>query len=155
MCVVFNCIAHFNTKLNLHLCHILLIYYLHYSLYDILSTLPLQDANFANRYMVARCAYAATVHQSALGIFWVTRHDFEKRNSIVGKIDSSGIRFIYTPTLRTQEAATVQVGNIYGIFVPPQADDFTIVAYCHSTCTSQVIYLQLSAPSYIEKGTCI
>lgn len=33
---------------------------------------------------------------------------------------------------------TVQLGNIYGIAVPPGGDDYNTFGYCHNGCTSQV-----------------
>lgn len=56
----------------------------------------------------------------------------------LGRDDTSGIRLTYTPTRRSQSAGLLQIGNIDGIFVPPQIDEFNIVAYCGSTCTNQV-----------------
>ena len=52
--------------------------------------------------------------------------------------DSSGMRLTYTPTLRADDASVFSIGFVYGIFVPPETDNFKMVAYCHSSCTKQV-----------------
>jgi len=53
-------------------------------------------------------------------------------------VDSSGIRITYTPTLRDNDVGMLQMGSVYGIFVPPKVEEFDVIAYCHSSCTEQV-----------------
>lgn len=71
--------------------------------------------------------------------YFLMETHYDNPQLISGKVDGSGIRFHYTPTVRDIDAGTIQIGNINGIFVPPQIDDFNVVGYCHSTCTNQWI----------------
>ena len=62
-----------------------------------------------------------------------------KFNSVcLGWFDSSGFRLIYTPTLRENDVGLIQMGTVFGIAVPPQPDEFRVVAFCDRSCTNQV-----------------
>jgi len=51
------------------------------------------------------------------------------------------MRLTYTSQPRQYEAGNMAIGIVEGIFVPPQANDFKVVAYCHSSCTQQVSHI--------------
>lgn len=57
-----------------------------------------------------------------------------------GHIDSSGIRITYTPTLRTYDSGTFEVGMVQGIAVPPGDNGFAVHSYCLGDCTGQVMF---------------
>ncbi|XP_070555178.1 DBH-like monooxygenase protein 1 homolog [Ptychodera flava] len=55
-------------------------------------------------------------------------------------IDSSGIRVYYTPILRENDAAILEIGNgvsAFGQFIPPGASDFTTYGYCSQECLQE------------------
>ena len=60
-----------------------------------------------------------------------------------GRRDSSGMRLTYTPTLRADDASVLLTGDVGGIIVPPEAENFKYTAYCHSSCTEQVCWLNI------------
>jgi len=71
--------------------------------------------------------------------YFLMETHYDNPQLISGRSDTSGIRLTYTPTRRTQSAGLLQIGYINGIFVPPNTDEFNLVAYCGSTCTNQWI----------------
>ncbi|XP_064596675.1 DBH-like monooxygenase protein 1 homolog [Liolophura sinensis] len=56
-----------------------------------------------------------------------------------GLVDSSGFRFTLTPDLRKYDAGLLTVGETIGTgqVIPPFADSFKTVGYCHPECLSQ------------------
>lgn len=55
-----------------------------------------------------------------------------------GIIDSSGLKLIYTPTLRDIDVGMLEAGLTQGIIVPPGQSDFQVSGYCHKDVTKQV-----------------
>ncbi|XP_066295664.1 dopamine beta-hydroxylase-like [Branchiostoma lanceolatum] len=60
----------------------------------------------------------------------------QRRNDIV---DSSGVRFHYTPTLRRHDAGIMELGLRYlpSMAIPPRQDGYVITGYCPAKCTSK------------------
>ncbi|XP_071802043.1 dopamine beta-hydroxylase-like [Asterias amurensis] len=58
-----------------------------------------------------------------------------------GVLDSSGIRFHYTPFLRPHDAGILEVGATYSpnLSVPPTSTSFYLTGYCAPDCTHQGI----------------
>ncbi|XP_077992069.1 DBH-like monooxygenase protein 1 homolog [Glandiceps talaboti] len=56
-------------------------------------------------------------------------------------IDSSGIRIYYTPVLRDNDAAVMEIGNLVtlGHFIPPGATDFVTNGHCPKECLSKTL----------------
>ena len=53
------------------------------------------------------------------------------------------MRLTFTPTLRNDDVGMMVIGMVHGIVVPPQPDGFRVIAYCHSSCTKQVMLHEL------------
>ncbi|CAH1272288.1 DBH [Branchiostoma lanceolatum] len=60
----------------------------------------------------------------------------QRRNDIV---DSSGVRFHYTPTLRRYDAGIMELGLRYlpSMAIPPRQSGYVITGYCPAQCTSK------------------
>nr|WAS27820.1 putative dopamine beta-hydroxylase-like protein [Patiria miniata] len=58
-----------------------------------------------------------------------------------GVVDSSGIRFRYTSSLRPHDAGILEVGATYSpnLSVPPTSDGFYLTGYCTPDCTDKGI----------------
>ncbi|XP_048415023.1 dopamine beta-hydroxylase isoform X1 [Stegostoma tigrinum] len=56
-----------------------------------------------------------------------------------GRLDSSGIRLFYTPTLRKFNAGILELGLVYTpvMAIPPGEASFELSGYCTSRCTEQ------------------
>ena len=59
-------------------------------------------------------------------------------------MDSSGLRVVYTPTLRKEDVGIMFVGMIEGFAIPPKPDNFRLVGFCDSSCTKEVTRKQKS-----------
>lgn len=59
-------------------------------------------------------------------------------SKIVDIIDSSGVRLLYSPSIRQNDVGNLPLGDVPGIFIPPNSSRFRLVAYCHSSCTEKV-----------------
>ena len=49
-----------------------------------------------------------------------------------------GFRMTLTPTLRKYDAATITVGAVKGIAVPPKVKEFVSSGFCSSECSKKV-----------------
>ncbi|XP_077987007.1 dopamine beta-hydroxylase-like [Glandiceps talaboti] len=56
-----------------------------------------------------------------------------------GAIDTSGMRFYYTPNLRPHDAGIMELGLIYTskMAIPPQSEGFILDGYCTPGCTKE------------------
>ncbi|XP_060697221.1 dopamine beta-hydroxylase [Hemiscyllium ocellatum] len=56
-----------------------------------------------------------------------------------GRLDSSGIRLFYTPTLRKVNAGILELGLVYTpvMAIPPGEANFELTGYCTARCTEQ------------------
>ena len=57
---------------------------------------------------------------------------------LTGREDSSGLRLTYTPSLRTMDMGTFQLGLVHGIALPPHANQFMVTSYCDDQCMTKV-----------------
>lgn len=60
----------------------------------------------------------------------------------VGVVDNSGLRFYYSTTPRQYNAGLLEIGhNIHPtMIIPPGAEQYTILGFCYTACTDQVIH---------------
>lgn len=60
--------------------------------------------------------------------------------SLIGIIDSSGIKLTYTPSLREYDAGVMELGLEYTdkMAIPPHQPDFSLTGYCVAECTRAV-----------------
>ncbi|XP_072345050.1 dopamine beta-hydroxylase isoform X2 [Scyliorhinus torazame] len=58
---------------------------------------------------------------------------------VSGKLDNSGIRLFYTPTLRKFNAGIMELGLVYTpvMAIPPREASFVLRGYCTADCTQQ------------------
>nr|XP_005990707.1 PREDICTED: dopamine beta-hydroxylase [Latimeria chalumnae] len=58
-----------------------------------------------------------------------------------GRIDSSGIRLYYTPSLRKYDAGIMELGLVYTpvMAIPPHEKDFILTGYCTDKCTQTAL----------------
>ncbi|XP_030853880.1 dopamine beta-hydroxylase [Strongylocentrotus purpuratus] len=56
-----------------------------------------------------------------------------------GIVDSSGLRFYYTPTLRPFDAGIIELGLVYTpkLSIPPEMDEFILTGHCLPRCTGK------------------
>ncbi|XP_013420099.1 dopamine beta-hydroxylase-like [Lingula anatina] len=64
---------------------------------------------------------------------------YNNPDRLKGKVDSSGIRFHYTPKLRSYDAGVMELGLIYSnaMAVPPGREIFKLSGHCVSHCTEK------------------
>ncbi|CAL1569977.1 unnamed protein product [Knipowitschia caucasica] len=60
---------------------------------------------------------------------------------ITGRLDSSGIRLHYTPSLRKYDAGIMELGLVYTpiMAIPPRQQAFDLSGYCNSKCTATAL----------------
>lgn len=62
---------------------------------------------------------------------------FNNPEKLEGHVDSSGLRFFYTPTLRPYDTGIMELGLEYGPkdSIPPRQPEFALSGYCIGECT--------------------
>lgn len=65
---------------------------------------------------------------------------YDNPELIEGRVDSSGLKFFYTKTLRKYEAFTMSVGSALDrrMFIPPNQSQFHISGHCDPKCFGNV-----------------
>ncbi|XP_019640548.1 PREDICTED: dopamine beta-hydroxylase-like [Branchiostoma belcheri] len=73
---------------------------------------------------------------STIAMIEIHYNNPQRRNDIV---DSSGVRFHYTPTLRRHDAGIMELGLRYlpSMAIPPRQDGYVITGYCPAQCTTK------------------
>ncbi|KAI8518118.1 hypothetical protein Bbelb_041350 [Branchiostoma belcheri] len=66
-------------------------------------------------------------------------HNGETQPKYCHIVDSSGVRFHYTPTLRRHDAGIMELGLRYlpSMAIPPRQDGYVITGYCPAQCTTK------------------
>ncbi|XP_067933220.1 DBH-like monooxygenase protein 1 homolog [Watersipora subatra] len=64
---------------------------------------------------------------------------YDNPKLISGKKDSSALQVTVTKTLRQYDVGVISTGGIFGLTVPPRADDFTTSVFCPGSCTRKLV----------------
>ncbi len=73
-------------------------------------------------------------------IYLLLNIHYDNPELIEGRVDSSGLKFFYTKTLRKYEAFTMSVGSAMDrrMFIPPNQSQFHISGHCNTKCFENV-----------------
>lgn len=72
--------------------------------------------------------------------YFLMQMHYDNPRGLTGVVDSSGIKVVLTETPRQYDAGVLVIGQVLqGMFIPPRATNYTLVAECSSDCTSRLI----------------
>ena len=72
--------------------------------------------------------------------YFIMQMHYDNPRMLSGVVDSSGIIVVLTETPRQHDAGLLLVGQVLqGMFIPPRATNYSLVAECPSDCTSSIL----------------